>query len=641
MTWYVLLCAVPFNYPVIPFLYVSSTPVPASTCSCCVRSQVDAEEWRYLISGQTNHKPEEAPRPSGITWLNERIWGELLTLNTLPAFKGLLEDFKTNVSAYQRIFDSSQAELEQLPTKWSGATMLQHMCLLRALRPDVITLSIQEFVTENLGKRFIEPPPFDLSSCFADSNVTTPLIFVLSTGSDPTRAFYTFADTVGMRSKVNAISLGQGQGAIAAALITEAQQTGQWVLLQNCHLAASWMPDLERICEAIDPDQVNKDFRLWLTSMPSKHFPVSVLQNGVKMTNEPPKGLRQNINNFYYQQNDDTLSVTDKPDAFRKLLFGLAFFHANVQERKKFGPLGWNIPYEFNDSDLDISKRQLEMFLNEYTEIPYKVLNFMTSYINYGGRVTDDKDLRLIDTILRDYFCPQVMKEGYKFSASGIYRTIAVAEDAPHADYMQYISELPFNAGPEVFGLHANATIASDQAETFATFDTLLSLQPRSTSGGGKSREEIIAETAADIAARLPAEFDVESISMMYPVKYEESMNTVLVQECLRYNRLLKVMKPSLRDIQKALKGLVVMSGELEAMGTSLSTQKVPAMWEVRHACCNAVFRLPRSQCCFSFSCAPLSLLSLCTLFALCLCACLCMPGQSLPQHEAPWRLGH
>ncbi|CAE7879527.1 DNAH1, partial [Symbiodinium sp. KB8] len=189
---------------------------------------VDAEEWRYLISGQTNHKPEEAPRPSGITWLNERIWGELLTLNTLPAFKGLLEDFKTNVSAYQRIFDSSQAELEQLPTKWSGATMLQHMCLLRALRPDVITLSIQEFVTENLGKRFIEPPPFDLSSCFADSNVTTPLIFVLSTGSDPTRAFYTFADTVGMRSKVNAISLGQGQGAIAAALITEAQQTGQW-----------------------------------------------------------------------------------------------------------------------------------------------------------------------------------------------------------------------------------------------------------------------------------------------------------------------------------------------------------------------------------------------------------------------------
>jgi dynein heavy chain len=221
------------------------------------------------------------------------------------------------------------------------------------------------------GQRFIEPPPFDIEACFGDADLTSPLIFVLTSGSDPTKDFMTFAAQ--QKRKVASISLGQGQGPLAQTLITEGMDRGSWVLLQNCHLASSWMDALERICEEIDPNEVHKDFRLWLTSMPSKTFPVSVLQAGVKMTKEPPKGLRANLRTAYYNLDNSKLDATNKPKYFKKLLFGLCFFHALIQERRKFGPLGWNMQYEFNDTDLDISIAQLELYLSKYEEPPYQV----------------------------------------------------------------------------------------------------------------------------------------------------------------------------------------------------------------------------------------------------------------------------
>jgi len=101
----------------------------------------------------------------------------------------------------------------------------------------------------------------------------------------------------------------------------------------------------------------------------------------------------------------------------------LSFFHAVIQERRKYGPLGWNIPYEFNESDLRISVRQLKMFLDENDRIPYQALKYLTAECNYGGRVTDDKDRRLIVTLLQDYFNENVLNDkNYKFGTEDVFK---------------------------------------------------------------------------------------------------------------------------------------------------------------------------------------------------------------------------
>ena len=97
---------------------------------------------------------------------------------------------------------------------------------------------------------------------------------------------------------------------------------------------------MEALVDSFDPATLHPDFRLWLTAMPNPQFPVAVLQNAVKMTLEPPRGLKANMIGSYQDFSDSFFDECKQVSSFKKLIFSLCWFHAVMQERRKFGPLG-------------------------------------------------------------------------------------------------------------------------------------------------------------------------------------------------------------------------------------------------------------------------------------------------------------
>jgi len=141
--------------------------------------------------------------------------------------------------------------------------------------------------------------------------------------------------------------------------------------------------------------------------MPTDKFPLGILQRSLKVVTEPPDGLGQNIKQTYSKLSEEVFDECPKPE-FKPLLYVLSFFHAVIQERKKFGKIGWNVAYDFNQSDYLISYQLISMYLKKAhdlveEELPYETLRYLIGEAMYGGRVTDNMDRRVLTTYLTEY----------------------------------------------------------------------------------------------------------------------------------------------------------------------------------------------------------------------------------------------
>jgi len=314
---------------------------------------------------------------------------------------------------------------------------------------------------------------------------------------------------------------------------------------------------------------------------PAYHIiPQGILETAIKITNEPPTGMKANLHKALANFNQDTMEMCSKETEFKSILFALCYYHAVVAERRKFGAQGWNRNYPFNTGDLTISVNVLFNYLEGNQKVPWENLRYLFGEIMYGGHITDDWDRRLCRVYLEEYMNP-IMFDGELHLAPGF----PIPPSCDYKGYHTYIDETIPPESPNLYGLHPNAEIDFLTTTSENLFRTILELQPRDIGAGGggeagQTREEKIKQKLDDVLERLPEEFNLRELF----AKAEEKTpyTVVAIQECERMNTLTREIRRSLKELNLGLKGELTITPEMEGLQDALFFDVVPAQWTKR-----------------------------------------------------------
>ena len=268
------------------------------------------------------------------------------------------------------------------------------------------------------------------------------------------------------KTKLAVMSLGQGQEGAAQRCVAHGAAEGHWVLLQNVHLNPDFLVQLERTLRG-DGLAPHADFRLWLTASPHPHFPIGLLHLCLRLTNEPPSGLKAGMAGFLSWVSQDQLEAINRPD-WCQLLYITAFLHCLLQGRRRYGAIGWAAPYAFDQADLAAAVHvlQAQMSEAESKRAPgpnWEALRYLVGAVQYGGRVTEAMDRRLLETIVAHFYAPARLLRGASLAALGAggIGALTVPDRADLDAFQRAVGALPDVETPELFGLHASADTAS------------------------------------------------------------------------------------------------------------------------------------------------------------------------------------
>jgi dynein heavy chain len=208
----------------------------------------------------------------------------------------------------------------------------------------------------------------------------------------------------------------------------------------------------------------------------------------VKNSFVPPKGLKNGLSRtFNTQINADFLEKVEPLDKWKSVVFAVCFMHSIVLERRKFGPLGFTVPYEFNYGDLESSLLFVEKHMNyNFThgiqQNDWLAIQYITCEIQYGGRITDNMDRQMFNTYGEIWLNEKILEKDYNFNDKTDYKyCIPVSNE--HSKFLEFVEKMPGQDSPAIFGLNASADLTFRLNESTALISTLIDVQPKEAGG--------------------------------------------------------------------------------------------------------------------------------------------------------------
>ncbi|XP_041975311.1 dynein axonemal heavy chain 8 [Aricia agestis] len=541
------------------------------------REYISFEEFQTFIKGGAALDLNACP-PKPFKWITDMSWLNLVQLSSLRKFGTIINQVTNNEKGWKSWFDKEAPEDEPLPDGYHTLDVFRKLLVVRAWCPDRTLSQSLKYVIDSIGTQYSEAVIVNYEQMVLESRPLVPLIGFLSMGSDPTPSIEMTAKR--LECTCMSISMGQGQEVHARKLILRALSEGLWVLLQNCHLGLDYMVEVMEQFGELEKhlETIHESFRLWITTEVHPKFPITLLQMSIKYTCEPPSGIKAGLLRTYDSMGQDFLDYSDSP-FYRPLIYTISFLHTVVQERRKFGPLGWNIPYEFNSADWLAScyfvQNHLDM-LEPGQFVSWNTVRYMVSEVQYGGRVTDDLDTRLLVTFCKVWFSDQLFTDDFQF-----YKGYGIMKFKNIPEYIEEIDKMKTVDPPQAYGLHSNANITYQRDVTQDLLDTILSIQPKeSSSGGGETREASVYRQAKEMLEKVPPNFDPHEVRerlKLYGIL--NSMVIFLRQEIDRMQRVISLVRSTLLDLLLAIDGTIIMNEALRDSLDNIYDAKVPSVW--------------------------------------------------------------